>query len=171
MELILLGGNSVKNKEWIEEVENYLKEDFDSTHVHYYKHWETGEALIDINYEVNSLANYLSNKEDYVIFAKSAGCLVVVKGVYDGKISPSRCVFAGFPVAWAKENKFDLDNWLNEYSVKTSFVQNSHDPAIFVEDLRNYLDEMNFSNYKIIELEGDTHSYDDLEKPKEIVNN
>lgn len=42
MQLILLAGNSAHNKEWIESVEEEVKDLFDKTYVQYYSHWKDG---------------------------------------------------------------------------------------------------------------------------------
>ena len=99
MNLILLAGNSVSNKKWIEEVAEAMKPNFKKIIVHYYKHWETGDELIDMNGELSRLMNTVSGLDSWSIFAKSAGTLLTLKGVKEGKIQPVKCVFAGTAIS------------------------------------------------------------------------
>src|SRR4030042_6785686 len=103
MNLILLPGNTPGNKNWIEEVEQSLKPNFSSTNIQFYRHWQTGDDLVDLDHELEELVDKTSKLSDYLIFAKSAGVVLSVKGICEGKIKPGWCVFVGTPILWAKE--------------------------------------------------------------------
>lgn len=169
MELILLSGNSKKNEAWIMEVEKNLKDLFDSTYVQHYKHWKKNNPIIDLNFELTVLSDYLKDKKDYIIFAKSIGSVLTMRAITEKKINPKACMFTGVPVLWCKENNIPIDKWITNYSTPTYFIQNSSDPVIGANDFRKKLDEYNVKNYKFIELPGDTHEYTDFEKVKELV--
>jgi len=169
MKLILLAGNSSSNKTWIEKVENILKPFFEETRIQYYKHWSSGAELIDFDDELLALQNLVSDFSEYIIFAKSAGALLALKGVKEGAIKPSKCIFAGTAINWGKANNFDVDAWLNKYSVPTLFIQKTSDPTCSYQELEMILKDRNITNFNIKEITGDDHSYDDMEMLKEEV--
>ena len=117
MNLILLAGNSIDNREWIEEVESVLKPLFYSTQIQYYDHWQSGEELIDLDKEIKKLTETTKSKKQYIIFAKSAGGLITLKAIYQRKISPSRCIFVGIPINWAKKYGFDIAKWFKDFNI------------------------------------------------------
>ena len=166
MELILLSGNSIHTKEWIESVERELKPLFNSTHIQYYKHWKTREKTIDLDYELNILSNYLRNKRDFIIFAKSAGVVLTLKGISEGKIDPKRCMFTGIPVHWCDNIKIPIRNWIKNYKTQSYFIQKTNDPTISAKDLKIIHEENKIKNFKFIEIKGDDHHYENLAELK-----
>ncbi len=169
MELILLPGNSKRNKEWTEEVASKIKDLFEKAHIHYYKHWQTEEEIISIKDESLILSDYLKNKKDYFIFAKSIGSALAIKNIKKKKISPNKCLFLGLPVLWCREHNIPLDSWINEYSIPTLFIQNSNDPVISANELKDYLIEGKVKNYKFIELEGNSHDYNNIKQIRKLL--
>lgn len=168
MKLVLLPGNNKSNKEWIEKVESELKDLFSSTSIQYYQHWKDDKPLIDFDLEANKLVE--NNKEaDIVIFAKSAGTLLTLKSIKNNLIIPKKCIFAGVPINWARENNFDAELWLEEYNIPTLFIQNTNDPVFSFKELKELLAEKKLKNYKIIELPGNSHDYKDLNKLRELI--
>jgi hypothetical protein len=164
MNLVLLPGNSKKNKEWIDSVELELKKPFKNTLVQYYDHWWSDdlEAVIDMDNELSRLEASLPSNERYALFAKSAGVLLALYGIYEGILEPEVCVFAGTAVNWGRRQGFDLDNWLVNYSIPTLFIQQSEDPAISAKDLDQLLVEKDVQNYSLIEIAGNDHHYADI---------
>ena len=65
MNLILLAGNSISNKQWVEELAASLAKLFAKTTVHYYDHWTTGIGEIDINKEVEMLSREIKYSDQY----------------------------------------------------------------------------------------------------------
>lgn len=171
MELILLPGNSKKNKKWIENVEFQIKNLFEKTRIYYYRHWKTGEEIIDIEYETKKLAEYLKNKKEYFILAKSIGTALAIKNIKEKRIFPKKCIFLGMPILWCRKHNIDLDSWIEDYSTSTLFIQNNHDPAIEANELKIYLEKKRIKNYQFIELEGNTHDYDNINQLKEFLQN
>lgn len=169
MQLILLPGNSKSNKDWIKQVKDSLNDLFDSIKIHYYQHWKTGESIIDLDYELQVLAYKAKGLDNYIIFAKSAGALLALKGVYEKKLRPCKCIFVGTPILWAKHYNFDVDLWLENYSLPGLFIQKSNDPAMSFKDLKKYLAQRKVKNHEIIEIPGNTHNYEDLQKIKLLV--
>lgn len=160
MKLLLLAGNSLHNKEWIEEVERTLAPHFNQTLVHYYRHWSTGDELIDLEYELERLTTSLGDLADWVVFAKSAGTILIIRGCYEKKIKPIKCVFAGTAIGWAEARGLSVHEWLRNYSIPTLFIQKTLDPAISYRDLEQLLSGV--ANAVAKEIPGDNHSYEDL---------
>lgn len=169
MDLVLLAGNSAENKEWIEEVRDALKPLFDTCVIQYYKHWKAGEPLIDLDYELDVLVNLVKGFDEHSIFAKSAGVVLTVKGVHERKIKPSKCIFVGTPIPWARALGENVDAWFKNFFIPALFIQQTHDPAFHYKDLEEYVEEMKMSNAKLVELSGDNHHYEDVPKIKKFV--
>lgn len=169
MNLVLLGGNSVVNKQWLSDFSSVLKPNFESTYTHHYRHWEAGAEFIDLNFELQALSVAINPKQPYVVVAKSAGVLVTLKGVAEKVLTPHKCIFIGTPVHWAKEHNFAIDAWLSNYLLPTLFIQQSHDPAMSFGDLKQYLDQENIKNCQLIELPGDDHVYGNFDQLKKRV--
>ncbi|MBU1088713.1 hypothetical protein KKA02_02440, partial [Patescibacteria group bacterium] len=143
MRLILLGGNDVVNKEWIKKIERVLKPNFVSTKILNYDHWQTNQPMIDLDKEKEKLTKIAKNSGNFVIFAKSAGILIVLKTIFENKISPKKCIFVGIPLKWARENNFDIDTWFNNYSTSTLVIQHTKDPFASSEELKQFLSDKN----------------------------
>jgi hypothetical protein len=167
--LILLGGNSPEHKSWIYEVETELGDLFERTYIHVYKHWEENKPLIDLEYEVQKLGDTVKELKNYVVFAKSAGCLVALKAVKDELLHPDKCVFVGLPFTWGEKNGYKCENWLKDYNVPTMFIQKSLDPADSFEKVKDLVTSHNVSNYDLREVPGDTHHYEDLTLLRELI--
>ena len=166
MKVILLPGNSKENKAWIEEIEKTLKKEC-AAKVIYYEHWKTGEETINIEAEVKKLEQTVS-KED-VIFAKSAGCLVVLKGIAEKRMHPKKCIFAGLPVRWSEKNNLPIQEWLKKNKIPTIIVQKTEDPAMHVSPLKILLRELQGNNYILKEIPGNDHHYENIKQIKEMI--
>ena len=160
--LVLLPGNSANNKEWIEEIQRTIGPLFEHSTIQYYKHWETGASIIDLEEELSVLAKTVESIGEFTVFAKSAGIIVALKGVYDGRLKLAQCVFVGMPVEWSRTNGFDIDVWIKNYSVPTLFIQATSDPACHYEDLQAYIGDMNVENCILSEVGGNNHDYENL---------
>lgn len=161
MHLIILPGNSKEyNEQWLYDSEKNYKDLFDSTTTHVFKHWETGEDMIDIPTEVEKLIKEVEGKDDYVIFAKSAGTQTTATAVAEGKISPKKCVFVGSP--WGGLSK-DI---LSKYNIPTLFIQQTDDMFFKYPELEKLLKGSGIQNYKLIETPGNNHAYDNYDEIK-----
>lgn len=169
MELVLLPGNSAHNKSWIEDVEKNLGPLFDSTSIQSYRHWADGSEIIDLEYELEQLTHCLKKGKEMVIFGKSVGVALALKGIAEHKIFPKACLFTGCPVYWCDEMKMPLRDWLVEYAIPSYFVQKTKDPAIFAEDLGILLKKSGAKNYQLIEIEGENHHYQNLPELKALM--
>jgi hypothetical protein len=174
MHLLLLGGQEKKtNKDWVKKVEKALKEYFDSSHVHEYKHWQTDEDFIEIEHEIESVMKHIKDKDDkdYVIFAKSAGAILTLKAICEGKLTPKKCIFAGIAVNWARKQNLAIDDWIKCNAVPTLYFQKTGDPAFSFAELSSWLLLSGGEKYKTVEFPGKDHHYEDIESIKREVTN
>lgn len=168
MNLILLAGNSPENEEWIEKVETSLGELFDITYVQRYEHWSSNKSVIDLEKELGKLTEEEEQLRPYAIFGKSAGVLLALKGMAEGKLKPKLNIFCGTPREFATRLGAAVDEWMEKLSTPTLFIQNYQDPAMHFEDLKDYLKEIGAQNYKLARLEGASHHYGKLKKIKSL---
>ncbi len=162
MNLILLSGQSLKNKEWIEGVGCELRDLFGKTQIQYYDHWASGAEFIDLEKEQQKLIVMAEPLEPYVIFAKSAGTWLASRAMTEGKIDPEACVFVGTAIEYGRENNFPIEAWFKNLFTPTLFIQKEKDPAIFGAHLQDFLDEEQVENYQLEVIPGNDHTYDDL---------
>lgn len=161
MDLILLSGESISNKDWIESVEKSIAGLFDETRILYYDHWQSGQPSIDFDHEFSKLPKLVEGLGEYAVFAKSIGAALAVRGISEGILTPKKCVFVG-PAPHIK-------NWLENFSVPTLFITKTADPVAPAAALRDLLERYRVQNYQFIEIPGDNHKYEDLEKIKSLV--
>jgi len=169
MDLILFSGNSLIHKEWIERVEETLRSLFGRTYIQYYKHWDDKAEVIYLDKELQETAKVIDDYKNYVIFGKSAGTLLALKGISEQVLKPEKCVFVGLPVEWGKVHGFDVDEWMFGLDIPTLFIQKSYDPVMFYEDLKSYLHEQEVNDHQTVEIPGNDHFYNDLETLKRLV--
>ncbi len=162
MNALLLSGNSLRNKDWIHRVGDAFRPLFDKITVHDYAHWESGAPLIDLSLEQDRLAKTAADLGDFIIFAKSAGAVLATKCVHDGTLKPQKCVFAGTALGMVKDQKLDFPVWLKKIDCPVLFIHNAHDPVGSFAELKLYMEANGPKDYKLVELPGDTHDYDDL---------
>jgi len=165
--LLLLGGMSPHNKPWIYEVEQALAPLFRHTLVHEYAHWSDPKKPMDINHEVAAVSEKLDHFGRYVIFAKSAGTLVTLKGMAVQALHPSGCLFAGLPLSLIREEHADASALMRFNDVPTIIVQHEADPVGSFAAVKSYLLETP-SNYRLIETPGTTHDYREFDVFKDL---
>lgn len=158
--LILLPGNSIENKEWIESCSSSFRELFPQRYAHYYKHWSEKGKIIDISYEVDALTSTIDKNEPIVLFAKSAGIIVALKAMAANLIQPSACIFVGLPVLWVRDLGIDIKPLIDVLSVKTLLIQNKEDPFGSEQQVREF---MTNRHIKLEILQGKSHNYDDFD--------
>ncbi len=163
----MLGGNYSKNREWLNEIRNVLSDLFEEIIIHEYKHWKEGG---DINWdeEIKAISKYSTEKK-LVIFAKSAGASLAIKAIKERAIKPFKSIFFGLPISWSIERGNNLGENLEGYSVPTMFIQQTADPYASFDELKNLILKSKVKNYELVEIPGDTHSYRDIKKIRELV--
>lgn len=168
MNLLLLSGNSFRNKAWIHDVAHSFSEHFDSTYVHNYAHWETGEEFINFDAELAAIASKATDFEPYAIFAKSVGSLVTLRGIAEGKLRPRAVLITGLPLKVVHENGLPIAQWLQKIEVPVILSQNHRDPLGTFQEVAGLLSEVGNAHLSAVSLPGETHEYADLDKLNEL---
>jgi predicted alpha/beta-hydrolase family hydrolase len=162
MNVLILGGQSPRHQQWVRQVAETLEPHFDKVVFLDYRHWQTGAEDIDINYELNQVAERASRLDDYMIVAKSIGTVVTTLGVATKVLAPKKCVFLGFPLAVVESNLPELAAKLPNLP-STVFVQNRDDPLGSFEAVKKYVEANEPKNCEFKELSGSTHDYIDFD--------
>mgnify|MGYP006297015347 CR=1 FL=1 len=163
MNLYLLSGNSFQNKAWIEDVQMVLAETFRETRIQYYRHWETGEEVVEFEHELGVISENADFMNGQVVLGKSAGAMLAARAVSEGLIEPAICVFFGVPLAFAREHERDIEGVFADFATPTLFIQQTDDPYASASELRTFLDEVGVHDHTFLEVPGDDHRYSDLE--------
>lgn len=156
--LIILGGNSSKNKHWIEMMNRNLKKDFSTLEFHY-SHWD--ENLQDINFEkeLTKLSKFISENKisNYSIVAKSAGFILTLKGIENGSLSPRTVVGYGFPIEYSRYRKINLKSLVNKTLIKSNIlcVQADEDPQGNIDLTQEHISDI----FPIWITKDNTHDY------------
>lgn len=170
--LVILPGNSPKNKEWAISAHGAFMSMFKSVVVDEYDHWNKNrEESIDLNLEANKLAKIIESANRPIeIFAKSAGTILVLYAVHYKIISASqihKCVFVGFPLTWALDNGLEISTWSENYDIPTILIQNDLDPVASASDIKAEQSRGYFKGFELIVQKGNDHVYgnfDDISK-------
>ncbi len=143
--LIVLPGNSQKNKAWGELMLAEYATQFDSAFMLEYDHWESAEATINFTKEEEKLRAHvvtLPADTEVVLMAKSAGSLLAFLAIWHGAITPNYCVFFGIPFDLAADNLFK-DDWspVDSFAIKSIAFHNLADPTTSYEFTKSILAE------------------------------
>lgn len=169
--LLVLPGNSPRNKDWGEGCVAAYGGWFDASEVLSYDHWRTGEKWIDIETELEKIKVLVATEPEteWYISAKSIGTLLALLVIHRKVIAPHRCIFFGMPLDGASENLFK-DSWepLASLRVPTLAFHNENDPTAGFEFTKQILGEHN-PTVEFVVLPGDNHDYLDFVEYQERV--
>ena len=162
--LIILSGNSLKNKGWGELMAAEYEPRFDSMFLLAYDHWTNGEANINFEAEEAKHAAHVATlpaDTEIVLFAKSAGSLLAFLAIAHGTLAPIKCVFFGIPFDMAAKNLFK-DNWgaVDNFSIPAIAFHNTNDPTAKFAFTRDTLAEHNPA-ITLVETNESDHWYGD----------
>lgn len=169
MNAIFLGGESISNKSWIEEVEKSLRNLFTETKVLDYDHWQNGGELINLDAELPKLTDLAKDFGDYLIFAKSIGAVLTARAIFEKKISPTKGFFPGAAYLVGERTLSDFPKWANNFSLPSIFISKTNDPVSPANPMQELLKRYNFQNYQFVEIPGDNHKYEDLDQIRKLV--
>lgn len=169
MNIILLPGNSPRNKAWITHIANSLRDDFGKIIVQEYEHWSSGQPLIDFEVEQSLLARSGNQVRPFVIFAKSVGGIVALKATAEDIIMPENIIITGLPLSLIRKKHIPVDNWLHHLQLPITIIQNEQDPVGSYDDIITYIRPINNSNIVVVPHNGSSHSYSDIEHIRAII--
>lgn len=160
--LIVLAGNSLRNRDWGEACRDHFNGWFDETYLQYYDHWQTGKEIA-FDEELKKLAAATADRETtYYVLAKSIGSIVTLLAVHDDLFTPNKCVFFGMPLEIASEQVFK-ESWaaLETFAVPTIAFHNDEDPISY-PFTKAALAEHAPETIELVTLKGDNHDYLDF---------
>ena len=168
MHLIILPGNSKKyNEQGLYDSAKHFSDLFDSVTTHVYEHWKTGtgEEHANTKVEAEKLKKEVEAlRGEYVICAKSIGVPITIRAVIENGVSPTKCVFLGSAIKGASE---ELINLISQFRIPTLFIEQTNDPIVFpYAELEKFLNEHWTGEYKLIEIPGGNHAYDNYNEIK-----
>ncbi|MFA6256508.1 MAG: alpha/beta family hydrolase [Candidatus Absconditabacterales bacterium] len=167
--LVLLGGNTIHNKSWIQEVNQELLHFYDTTHVHNYRHWNQEGGTINLEYECEQLCKYLKTLSGSIIlFCKSLGCILGLKAIVEQEIFIKQCIFVGFPLGYCERNGFSTEKYLKELTCPVLWIQKTNDPAGGYITIAEKLGSLSPA-FTCKEISGDDHDYQEITLLKEII--
>jgi hypothetical protein len=165
--VVVLGGNSVKNREWVAETSRRMEHDYPVV-AFAYEHWNSPKDGEEIHFEneLVRLNETLKEYDTYSIVAKSAGFLLALMAVSRGIINPVFITGFGLPLRYAEGRNLDVVKILESIATKCSVlcIQSKEDPqgkAIEVEGAVP-------SSFVVHEVEGDSHDYVDYDVQYEL---
>lgn len=162
--LVLLGGNSLKNLDWINKASDYFKQNFPSNKILYYQHWTNSNLEMDLNLEAKKLVKISKDSQNLTVFAKSAGIMTTLIAMKDYGLKPQKCVFVGFPSNVLDDWGINYLPYLKEVNIQTTLFQNSEDPMGTYEKTKEIFEKNQINNINLILEEGNTHDYNTFDK-------
>ena len=174
MKILLLPGNSVENRDWIREITESLDDPFDEIITHEYDHWKKDRPAINFELELDHLQNKISQTDEYVIFAKSAGCILALLAIEKEIIQANSMIFVAIPFAWSRAKQYPLGEYLANLSIPKLFIAKAKDFLCEFEKLNAYLQKNDVKNFKteLYDVKGepnDNHHYADTKVLKKMV--
>lgn len=168
--LVLLPGNSAKNEEWIDDVNTAIEGDFVQTYVQHYKHWETGASMIDFEVEAKRLQEAVGDWKNFMVFGKSAGVILAMESAEKGLFNPEGFIFAGFPYRFVQRLGKDPASLLKRCNLPTHIIQQSKDPAMHYENLKDKINEVGNEKISVERIPGQSHHYGDIAMLRKKIN-
>jgi hypothetical protein len=164
--LIVLPGNSIKNKIWGERMLSHYADYFDTLYLQEYDHWNNEDTDIDFLQEEQKLREHvatLAKETQIFVLAKSAGSILLFGAVAGEVLHPVHVTFFGIPFEMAITDVFG-GNWtmVDSFSVPAVAFHNAHDPIATYEYTKKIIDDRTKS-ISLITTAGSDHTYDDLE--------
>lgn len=172
MRIILLPGQSISNKEWIENVGKKFQEKFTNTKISYYDHWEKGKEKADIELETKKFLDIVnSSDEEYILFAKSIGSIIFLSSLKDLKKKPKGVLIVGTAYNLGKKLNCDFADLQKYASCPVHVYQKEFDPAGFYDEVRNVNGgNVTVNKYECIGEEDNNHRYENYDYLLELLN-
>lgn len=164
MNLIMLSGNSLHNKDWIEHAQIELSGEFDVTVVQDYAHWHTDDDQIDIEHEVEILKELVAEIDGpYGIFAKSIGTVLALHAYQQKIIQPEFMLFIGIPLSYILTEYAEFKEVLSSVDCPISIIHNSNDKVGSAQELAEYLGDDLVGTTRWNTPAGNTHDYENYQ--------
>ena len=167
--LVLLWGNSIKNKSRIQEVNKELLPFYDTTHIHFYRHRDIWEENMDIEYECDKLCKYVKSLQwSVILFCKSLWCLLWLKAMVEKEIFIKQSIFVWFPLGYTQLHWFPIESYLKELTSPVLRIQHTNDPAWWYTTIAEKLWSISPA-FTCKEIPGNEHDYPEINILKQII--
>jgi hypothetical protein len=167
MNLLLLGGNSLSNRDFILTANDKIGGLFAKVHVLDYRHWEGGEKWIDLDHELSQLEK-LKLPNTLGIFAKSIGTVLAMQAIGKSIIKPKFLLLLGIPLSFIKDEFPEFGAILAKTDIPTTIIHNFNDPVGSSDEVQEFLGKSisTMTNCRFVVNTGDTHNYEDYTQLK-----
>ena len=169
MNLLLLAGNSLRNKQWIHEARDHLAQPFDTAYVHEYTHWESGADFIDLDFELEQLMTAVRPLRQFATFAKSMGSVLALRCIAENAIMPTCMLIVGLPLQEINRRGIPVNEWLRVSPIPILIVQNEDDPLGSFEQVLSYVGTCQNELIQVASVPGDTHDYEDYDTLQDML--
>lgn len=164
MNLLMLSGNSLRNKQWIEEAKAELASQFDQVQVQDYAHWHTGSQWIDLNHELGVLKRTVAGQTGpYGVFAKSIGTVLAMQAAQKGFFQPGFALLMGIPLDYIISDYPQFKDVLTRLTCPVSIVHNTNDKVGTAQAVAEYLGKDLVDAVRWHTPEANNHDYEDYE--------
>lgn len=156
--LIVLPGYSIKNKEWANEINDFLADEFDTT-IHEWKHWKTGEGN-DFSFESeSSLIKEIIGDDEINVIAKSIGSATLAYMLPEVKNHIDKLILCGLPLNDLNQKEKDYYHSLRNFNPeKVIIFQNSNDDHGSYAQAVEFMRQIN-RDIKLIDKDRSDHHY------------
>ncbi len=168
MKVIVLPGNSLKNRDWAIQVADFLKPEFE-TKIIEWEHWKTGvEAGLDPKVEISKVSAAVGNDRVHII-AKSIGTWIIAQMLPDFKDKIDKMVFVGVPVSDLSGSDKESYQVMADFPAdKLLIIQNEHDNHGSPDQVSQFLSGIN-PQIKVEVRPRSDHDYPYLEEFKNFL--
>lgn len=160
--LVILGGNSPKNKEWVIDMSSYFGSIYTTVEI-IYSSWDSPGSDVNFDKELKTLQKKVNTYKEYSIIAKSAGLLVALIGIKAMVLKPDKVIALGVPVKYSLHIGLDITQLIENSLLKREqflVIQQKNDPqgsAALIH--KTYADKV-----EMVTISGRDHYYGKFEQ-------
>lgn len=165
MKIILLAGQNISNKEWIENVGRKFNEKYLDTEIQYYIHWQNGMQNTNVELETKRFIKTVGELDDeYILFAKSIGSIIFLNSLVNLKKKPKGVLIVGMAYKLAKDMGYDFKKFKNLITFPVKIYQKEFDPAGVYKDIM-HIDGEGFTiqKYECVGERNSNHRYENYD--------
>lgn len=166
--IILLGGNTKNNIEWIKKTKKQFVQDYNVYEL-YYDHWYNDDE-INIDIELDKLVNITNKTDNYFIVSKSIGSIISLIGIQKERLKPQKLVIMGLPLRYIERVGIDIGMYLDNALIKSEviIIQQENDPIGKYSEVAELLCNRNI---RLEKIPGHYHIYNNMDCIKPIIVN
>ena len=162
--ILILGGYSKNNIEWIENVKSICNLD-NNVFIVKYDNWYNYKEM-DFNKEIEKILSIINNEHIDIIIAKSIGIYLLTK--LKDIIKLKNIIFIGYPLEVLKKENIDIKDAIKKMNKenKLYIIQQEKDPLCSYNKLKNMFN----NEIKLIKIDGNDHAYDNYHELINLIN-